>query len=284
VQHLVPRPEGLDPVPGAGHRDGAGAQRVGVVVEHDPAVVDEQHVLEQVGDLLDEVRREQDRPRVLGVVGQQPVVEQLPGDGVQTQVRLVEQRQRGARGQPDDDAHRGVHAARELLDGPLLGQVEVPEQRVGQVVVPVREEHGGRLQRVPHPEVVGVALTLLDERHLRQHGVVLEGAGTEHLDAAAGGHPVPGEQLHQRRLAGTVAAEQTGDRVLLEDGADVVQRDLVAEAHGDALEPRDGGHCSPPFSASIARTSVTEMPSLPASASSGTTYWSANSLRRRFSS
>jgi hypothetical protein len=48
-------------------------------------------VLEQVADLLDQVGRQHHRPRVLGVVGQQPVVEQLASDGVQPQVRLVEE-------------------------------------------------------------------------------------------------------------------------------------------------------------------------------------------------
>ena len=48
------------------------------VVEH-PAVVDQQDVLEQVADLLDQVRGQDDRARVLGVVAEQPVVEELTG-------------------------------------------------------------------------------------------------------------------------------------------------------------------------------------------------------------
>ena len=92
--------------PGDGER--AGPQRLGVGVEQDPAVVDEQHVLEQVADLLDQVGGEDDGPRVLGVVGEQPVVEELPGDGVQPEVRLVEQGERRPGGQPEDDADRGA--------------------------------------------------------------------------------------------------------------------------------------------------------------------------------
>ena len=45
-------------------------------------------------DLVDEVGGQHDRARMLGVVGEQPVVEQLPGDRVEPEVRLVEQSER----------------------------------------------------------------------------------------------------------------------------------------------------------------------------------------------
>ena len=74
------------------------------------AVVEHDHVFEQVGGLVDEVGREHEGSRVLGVVGQQPVVEQMAGDGVEARVRLVEQRHLWPGGQPDDDAEGGAHA------------------------------------------------------------------------------------------------------------------------------------------------------------------------------
>ena len=57
-----------------------------------------------------------DGARVLGVVLEQAVVEDLAGDGVEAEVRLVEEGQRGARGEADDDADRRELAAGELLD------------------------------------------------------------------------------------------------------------------------------------------------------------------------
>ncbi len=103
---------------GAGARDGRGraAQGVGLLIDDDAAVVDHEHVLEQVAHLVDEVGREDDGARVLGVVLEQAVVEDLPGDGVEAEVGLVEEGERGARGEADDHADRRELAAGELLD------------------------------------------------------------------------------------------------------------------------------------------------------------------------
>ena len=67
---------------GAGSRDVGGgvAQLVGILVDDQPTVVDEQHVLEQVGDLVDEMSREHDGPRMFRVVREQTVVEQRARD------------------------------------------------------------------------------------------------------------------------------------------------------------------------------------------------------------
>ena len=87
----------VDRLARAADHDGAAAQGVGVLVEQDHASAVEQHdVLDEVADLVDEVGREHDGPRVLGVVGEQAVVEELPGHGVEPEVGLVEERQRGA--------------------------------------------------------------------------------------------------------------------------------------------------------------------------------------------
>ncbi|GEL20447.1 hypothetical protein PA7_42840 [Pseudonocardia asaccharolytica DSM 44247 = NBRC 16224] len=51
-------------------------------------------MLDQLADLVDQVCGEHDRAGVLGVVGQQPVVEQLAGNGVQAEIGLVEEGQR----------------------------------------------------------------------------------------------------------------------------------------------------------------------------------------------
>ena len=236
------------------------------------AAVDQQHVLEEAGDLLDQVRREDDGARVLGVVGEQSVVEQLPGAGVQPQVGLVEQGDGRPRRQADDDADGGGHAAGELLDRPPRRQVEVGHQRSGEVGVPAGEQHRGRRQRVLHAEVVGVALPLLDEADVPQHRVVLVRHGTEHLHPAARGHAVAGQQLHQRRLAGPVASEQAGDHVLAERRRDAVQCGGVPEPHRDVLQRCGGGHRPPSQSSIIAASSRTVMPSFWASVIRGRTY------------
>ena len=65
------------------------------------------------------------RPGMLGVVGEQPVVEELAGDRVQAGVGLVEQRHLGPGGQADHDAQGRAHPPGELLDRPVGREVEV---------------------------------------------------------------------------------------------------------------------------------------------------------------
>src|SRR6266566_1744672 len=87
--------------------------------------------------------------RLLGEIGQQPVVEQLARYRLQADVRLVEQRQVGAGREPDDNPDGGAHPARQLLDPAPRRQVEVGEQLLGQFGAPVRVEPGG------HPDRIG---------------------------------------------------------------------------------------------------------------------------------
>jgi hypothetical protein len=84
VQHLPAVAEGAHLVSGPGDGERTVPQALRVLGEQDPSPVDQQHALQQVTDLLDEVGRAHDRPRLLGVGGDQPVVGQLPADGVQT--------------------------------------------------------------------------------------------------------------------------------------------------------------------------------------------------------
>jgi hypothetical protein len=59
-------------------------------VQHQPAAVDDDHLLEQVGDLLDEVGRQDHRAGVLQIVGQQLAVEGGPRRRVHAQIDLVQ--------------------------------------------------------------------------------------------------------------------------------------------------------------------------------------------------
>jgi hypothetical protein len=104
------------------------AQVVGGHVEHDPAPVDHHYPFEQAGYLVDQVGGQQHGPGMLGIIGEQPVVEQLAGHRVQTRVGLVEQRDLGPGGQADHDAQCGAHPAGELPDLPVQRQVEFLDQ------------------------------------------------------------------------------------------------------------------------------------------------------------
>jgi hypothetical protein len=229
-----------DRTPGGELRDGDGraadagggaAQVVGGHVERDPAPVDDHHPLHQAGGLVDQVSRQQHGPGMFGVVGEQPVVEQLPGQRVQPRVRFVEQRHLGPGGQSDHDAQRRAHSPGELPDLPVQRQAEFLEQRAGQLVAPVRVEPGRGLHRLPDLQV-RVALVLADEHHPAQHRLVLDRGGAEHGHGAGRGELMARDDAQERGLTRAVAAEQPADRPGFEVEGDVVQGELVAVAAG----------------------------------------------------
>ena len=102
VQHGVPGDEGLDDVRSAGDGDGTAPDVLCVVIQDNPAAVDHNHMLQEKGDLVDQMRGKHDGAGMLCEVFAQPVVENLPGHGVQPEVGLVEEGDVGARCQSED--------------------------------------------------------------------------------------------------------------------------------------------------------------------------------------
>ena len=127
------------------------------------------------GGLVDQVRRQHDGARVPGEVRQQVVVEHLARHGVEPRVGLVKEGEFGSRREPDDDADGRPLAARHLLDGTPQRRREVLDEFAREVLVPVREEAGGRLQGMLAAEVLGIGLRLVDEAHPAEHRGVLHG-------------------------------------------------------------------------------------------------------------
>src|SRR5699024_1313297 len=156
VEHVGVADEGPDLLEPPGDLDRRAAQLVGLRGDLDPALVQQHHVLEQAGDLVDVVGGEDHGAGVRREVRQQTVEEQPPGHRVQAQVGLVEEGQRGTRGEPDDDADGGELAARELLDDPLLRQPELGYQLAGELVVPGGVEALRDAQHVQRAEPVGI--------------------------------------------------------------------------------------------------------------------------------
>src|SRR5690606_21509374 len=175
VQDFSTRDEGIDGAARADHGCCRVAERFGVFIDDDATVVDEEYMLEEHADLVDQVGRQHDGARMLGVVLEEAVVEDLSRDGVEAQVRLIEEREGSARGEPDDDADRGELPAGELLDAPVGRQAEVVDELLRELGVPVLEEPGGALEDVLDVEVLRVALALLDEADVPQHAGVLDG-------------------------------------------------------------------------------------------------------------
>ena len=86
------------------------------------------------------MRGEDDRARVLGVILEEAVVEQLPRYGVEAQVRLVEEGERRPGCQPHDDSDGRDLAAGEFLDPSIERDAELTGKAGRVVGVPVREE------------------------------------------------------------------------------------------------------------------------------------------------
>ncbi len=71
-------------------------------------------------------------------------------------------------------------------------------------------------------------------------GDVADPGVARHIDAAAVGIDQPGDHLHQRRLAGTVAADQADSATRRQRRRGAVEDGASAEAHGDAGEIEHG--------------------------------------------
>jgi hypothetical protein len=81
-------------------------------LEHDASLVDEDHVGEQVLDLLHLVRRDHDRAFLVEVVIQQGVVERAPIQQVEPERRLVEHQQLRVDGEDQREVQLRDHPAR----------------------------------------------------------------------------------------------------------------------------------------------------------------------------
>ena len=166
-------------------------------------------------------------------------------------------RECGGRLVHDDDLRVDRHGARDR-DEVLVGDAEVAQPRVGVDVAGMhRVEHFARVgahglpvdraeagaRRVAEKDVLG------HREVVEQHGLLVDGGdavleglvGAGKMDGLAAdadlagvGLVDAGEDLHQRRLAGAVLADQRGDLAGIERQADIVERAHAGEGFRDA--------------------------------------------------
>src|SRR5699024_264010 len=173
--------------------DGAIPDLLGGFVDDDLSAIDDDDVLDEIGDLIDEVAREHDRAGMVRVVGDETVVEGLPGHRVEAEVGFVEERDLGPRGQADDDADGRLLTAGEFLDRRLQRQAELVDQLFGESLVPMREEQPCIGQRMFGIGILRILLTLAYEAHAAEYAGVLVGVLPEYLDFTAGGEVLGGQ-------------------------------------------------------------------------------------------
>src|SRR5690606_23462090 len=183
---------------------------------------------------------------------------------------------------------------RELLDDGLHGQLELVDELVGEILIPVREEHACRAERDPRVRLIGVLLALAHEAHAAEHAGVLVGVLAEDADGSARREVLRREDRHGRGLSRAVAAEEAVDRVALDVEAHAVEgvgvlvglreiTDLDDGVHTVLLGRRDQGEGVACSEMSWA-TSSGVRPSLRASSMRGATCALAKAARRSASS
>jgi hypothetical protein len=140
---------------------------------------------------------------------------------------LVQHDDRRAVHQRLGDKHAALHAAGQLahVGVGLVGQAQVVQQLVDPVVVALHAEVAALdAQRFAHAEE-GVEHQLLrhDAQRLAGGRVVVDDIVAHHAHAAFGGAGQAGQHADQRRLAGTVGAEQAEELTAMDVEADAVQ-------------------------------------------------------------
>ncbi|MOA69349.1 hypothetical protein D3C78_1974820 [compost metagenome] len=62
-------------------------------------------MLQQSADFIDQMRGQNNRARMIRVILDQMIIEQLSGHGVQSKIRFIKDRYGRAAGESDDDAY-----------------------------------------------------------------------------------------------------------------------------------------------------------------------------------
>ena len=181
-------------VSGRGHQLGkALAERFHGRIEHDLAVLDEDDVGEDVLDLLDLVRGDEDGAFLVEIVIQQVVVEGAAEQQVEAERRLVEHQQPRVDGQDQRQVQLRDHALGELAHATVLADVGLGEKFFGALAIEARVDAGDEIQRLRDFQPARQHRDVCDEAHL-VHELVALGAriAAEHLELTVKGRETRG--------------------------------------------------------------------------------------------
>ena len=179
--------------------------------KHDLPVLDEQHVGEDVFDLLDLVRGHEDGAFLVEVVVQQVVVERAAEQQVEAERGLVEHQQLRVDRENQRQVQLRDHALGELADAAVLLDVGAGEEFLGALAIEARVHAGDEVHRLRNLDPARQHRHVGDETHFVHEGVALRARiEAEHLELAIErGEPEDG--LDHRGLAGAVRADQADD-------------------------------------------------------------------------
>ena len=228
--------------------------------DNTPAVDDREPRSEAVG-LLEVVRRQQDRHLLLAREPLDLVPELGAGLRVQPGGRLVEEEHLRPVDEPERDVEPALHAARVRLGEPVAGpgQADLVQDLLDALAPSGADD----------PVDLGLHLEVLAAGRLRVEAGLLpddpdrtayaarvpDDVESGHARLAAVWTGERGQDLHGRRLAGAVRAEQTEDRSRLDREAKPVERGDVALVRLPQVRCFDRIHCSsdPSYSSTVER-------------------------------
>lgn len=239
---------GLEPA----RQEGGAPGVLDIGLQDDPPTVEDEHLLDQLGRLVDEMGGHDERARRSGAVsrplvargihGQQFVVEDAARGRVQSEVGLVQEGVCRSAGEREDDRQGGALAAGELARSGAARDPEASHQAGRDLVVPLGVEGGHDREDVGDREGVVVGLVLVHEAQPGEGRSVLQRVVSVDADLTTVAEGVPGDAREQRRLARAVGAEQPVDPAGLQGGRDVDEHLRRAVALGQTAQG-DPGTC-----------------------------------------
>jgi hypothetical protein len=185
---------------------------------HDAAAVDDGEPVREVVGLLQVVRREQHRQLLEAGEAADLLPHRAAGLGIEPGGRLVEEQHLRSVDEADRHVQAALHAARVAARHPVGGaaEVEALEQVAHascQALAPQAVQMALQRQVLPTRGLQVEAAPLADAADATPHLAGLAAhVDARHRGPAAVGSGERGEDLHERRLAGPVRAEQAEDR------------------------------------------------------------------------
>src|SRR5579859_615148 len=104
------------------------------------------------------------------------------------------------------------------------------------------EKRRGSIQYIDDAKFTGILLILLDEADLAEHAIILVGPLAKHLHFSACGEDLRSDQLHDRRFARAISAEQPVYFSGFQGEADLIECDNLSVAFRQPLNIDNSVH------------------------------------------
>ena len=211
--------------------------------QHDPSLVNDRHPIGDSLDLVEEMRREEDRPPFVGDRADDRPQDVAADDRIQSRRGLVKDEQIGAVRESHQQSRPRPLAARQRFHAGIGVEVECLPQLFGEFLVPVGEEGLRVAHQLADPHPVGKVAVFREIPDPSQRADrVLHGIETEDFDRTRLRLEHSEDVLDEGRLAGAVAADQPEDAAARHRERHVVKGRLAAKLPREPAD-LDNGRC-----------------------------------------